>query len=146
MKTGPLISPPLFRKFLLPRYKRVIEFYKSHGVKYICVDTDGNPEAVLPMMLEAGVDAIWPLERASDMDPIRLRKKFGKSLRLWGGVDKRVLSEGPAAIEAHLKTMIPLIREGGFIPTVDHTVPPDVSWENFQFYMKCKEKLLKNEL
>ena len=146
MKTGPLISPPLYRKYLLPRYKRVIEFYKTHGVKYICVDTDGNPEAVLPMMLEAGVDAIWPMERASDMDPIRLRKKYGKSLRLWGGVDKRVLSLGPEAIEAHLKTMVPLIQEGGFIPTVDHTVPPDVSWENFQFYLKCKEKLLRNEL
>ena len=146
MKTGPLISPFLYKKFIFPRYKRVIEFYKSHGVKYICVDTDGNPEAVLPMMLDAGVDAIWPLERASDMDPIRLRKKFGRSLRLWGGVDKRVLPYGPQAIEAHLKTMIPLIEEGGFIPTVDHTVQPDVSWQNFQFYMECKKKLLKGEL
>ena len=146
MKTGPLISPPLYRKFLLPRYKRIIAFYKSHGVRYICVDTDGNPEAVLPMMMDAGVDAIWPLERAANMDPIRLRQKYGRSLRLWGGVDKRVLAIGPEAIEAHMKTFIPLIKEGGFIPTVDHTVPPDVSWKNFQFYLACKEKLLKDEL
>jgi len=55
------------------------------------------------MMLEAGVDAIWPMERASDMDPIRLLKNLGNPVRLWGGVDKRVLSLGPEAIEAHLK-------------------------------------------
>jgi hypothetical protein len=142
----PLISPSLYKKFLFPRYKRVIDFYKTHGVKYICVDTDGNPEALIPMMLDEGVDALWPLERASDMDPVRLRKKFGKALRLWGGVDKRVLSTSPEAIKAHLKTMSPLIKEGGFIPTVDHTVQPDVSWRNFQYYMKYKEMLLKGDL
>jgi uroporphyrinogen decarboxylase len=71
-----------------------------------------------------------------------LRKRFGKGLRLWGGVDKRVLAQGPAAIRAHLREFIPLIEEGGFIPTVDHTVPPDVSWENFRYYMDLKRRLL----
>lgn len=40
---------------------------------------------------------------------------------------------------------IPLIEEGGFIPTVDHTVPPDVSWDNFRYYMDCKRALLEGE-
>jgi uroporphyrinogen decarboxylase len=97
-------------------------------------------------MLDAGVDAIWPLERSADQDPLRLRKKYGRSLRLWGAVDKRVLARGPEAIDAHLRTFIPLIEEGGFIPTVDHTVPPDVSWPNFQHYMESKVKLLRGEL
>jgi uroporphyrinogen decarboxylase len=83
------------------------------------------------------------LERASDQDPVRLRQKFGKSLRLWGGVDKRVLAQGPEVIDEHLRTMRPLIEEGGFIPTVDHTVPPDVSWDNFRHYMESKTKLLR---
>ena len=42
--------------------------------------------------------------------------------------------------------MRPLIAEGGFVPTVDHTVPPDVSWENFSYYMASKAKLLCGEL
>jgi uroporphyrinogen decarboxylase len=41
--------------------------------------------------------------------------------------------------------MIPLIEEGGFIPTVDHTVPPDISLDNFRYYMKQKQKLLRGE-
>ena len=85
MKTGPLLSPKLYREFIYPRLRRVVDFLKSHGVRYIAIDTDGNPEAVIPMMMDAGVDVVWPLERAADQDPVRLRKKFGRSLRLWGG-------------------------------------------------------------
>ncbi|WP_420644994.1 uroporphyrinogen decarboxylase family protein [Candidatus Leptofilum sp.] len=146
MKTGPLLSPKTYRTFIYPRLKQVIDFFKSHGVRYICVDTDGNPEKLIPMMLDAGVDALWPLERTADQDPIRLRQKYGRSLRLWGGVDKRVLTQGPEAIDAHLRTLQPLIEEGGFIPTVDHTVPPDVSWANFQHYLTSKAKLLRGQL
>jgi uroporphyrinogen decarboxylase len=145
MKAGPLLSPRAYKTFIFPRLKRLIEFVKSHGVRYFGIDTDGNPEDVVPLFMDAGVDILWPLERASDQDPVRLRQKFGKSLRLWGGVDKRILAEGPQAIDDHLHTMLPLIEEGGFIPTVDHTVPPDVSWSNFQYYMKSKEKLLRGE-
>jgi len=145
MKTGPLVSPRLYKQFFLPRLTRVVEFYKTHGVRYVAVDTDGNPEALIPMLMDAGVDIIWPLERAADQDPVRLRRKYGRSLRLWGGVDKRVLAQGKAAIDAHLREFVPLIEEGGFIPTVDHTVPPDVSWENFRYYMEQKEKLLRGE-
>ncbi len=144
-KTGPLLSPKCFSTFILPRLRRVIDFYKSNGVRYICVDTDGNPEAVIPLMMDVGVDAIWPMERAADQDPLRLRRKYGRSLRLWGGVDKRALAEGPAAIDAHLAELRPLIAEGGFIPTVDHVVPPDVSWADFRYYMESKARLLRGE-
>ena len=65
---------------------------------------------------------------------------------MWGGVDKRVLAQGKAAIDAHLRAMIPIVEEGGFIPTVDHTVPPDVPWAHFKYYMEQKDKLLRGEL
>ena len=146
MKTGPLLSPRTYREFIFPRLKRVIEYYKAHGVRYVAIDTDGNPEALIPLLLDAGVDVIWPLERAADQDPVRLRRKYGQSLRLWGGVDKRVLAQGPQAIDAHLRALSPLIEEGGFIPSVDHTVPPDISWPNFQHYLSSKQKLLCGEL
>ena len=146
MKNGPLLSPDTYRRFIWPHLKRAIEFWKSRGVRYIVIDTDGNPEPVLPLMMEAGVDAIWPMERAAEQDPLRLRKKFGRSLRLWGGVDKRELAKGPAAIDAHLRSLAPLLEEGGFIPTVDHTVSPDVNWANFQYYVGAKVKLLAGKL
>jgi uroporphyrinogen decarboxylase len=112
----------------------------------VAIDTDGNPEAVVPLFMEAGVDILWPLERASDQDPVRLRQKFGKSLRLWGGVDKRELAKDRAAIDAHLRSLRPIVEDGGYIPSVDHTVPPDVSWDNFRHYMEQKAKLLAGKL
>ena len=146
MKTGPLLSPETFRKFVYPHLKRLVEFFKSRGVRYVTLDSDGNAEPLIPLLMDAGVDAIWPLERAAGMDPLRLRQKFGKQLRLWGGVDKRELAKGPKAIENHLRELMPAIEQGGFIPTVDHTVPPDVSWDNFRYYMDTKIKLLEGRL
>lgn len=142
MKGGPLLGPQTYREFILPHMRRVVEFFKRQGVTYVAVDTDGDPTVLIPLLMEVGVDTIWPIERASDVSPMEWRKKFGKDLRLWGGVDKRVLPLGRKAINAHLREFIPLIEEGGFIPTVDHTVPPDVSWDNFRYYMDAKQALL----
>lgn len=142
MKTGPLLSPETYKKFIFPHMRRLVEFFKKSGVRYVMVDTDGNCEALIPLLLECGVDAIWPLERVAGMDPVRLRKEYGRDLRLFGGVDKTVIAKGPDAIDKHLSEMLLLIEEGGFIPTMDHLVSPDISLENFLYYMKRKKDLL----
>jgi uroporphyrinogen decarboxylase len=145
MKSGPLLGPDTYREFILPHMKRLCGFLRKMGVKHIAVDSDGNPTVLIPLLLEAGVDTIWPIERASDVSPQAWRKEFGRDLRLWGGVDKRVLATTRENIRAHLREFIPLIEEGGFIPTVDHTVPPDVSWDNFRYYLDAKRALLAGE-
>ncbi|HEX73195.1 MAG TPA: hypothetical protein ENN65_07765 [Candidatus Hydrogenedentes bacterium] len=145
MKSGPLLGPDLYREFIFPRLKRMVDFFRSHGVRHFAVDSDGDPTALIPLMMDAGVDVLWPIERAAGVSPMLWRKRFGRELRLWGGVDKRELAKGPEAIRAHLREFIPLIEEGGFIPTVDHTVPPDVSWDNFRHYMDGKMALLAGD-
>ena len=145
MKAGPLLGPQTYRAFILPHLRRMVDFFRSHGTTHFVIDTDGDPTVLIPLFLEAGVDTIWPIERASGISPQGWRKQFGRALRLWGGVDKRVLPRGPEAIKAHLREFIPLIEEGGFIPTIDHTVPPDISWDNFRHYMDAKRALLAGE-
>jgi uroporphyrinogen decarboxylase len=146
MKSGPLLSPDLYSRFILPHMKRLVAFLKGHGTRYVVVDSDGNTEPLIPQLLEAGIDGLWPLERAAnDTDPLMLRRKYGRSLRLWGAVDKRELAKGPPAIDEHLRSLVPLIEEGGFIPTVDHTVPPDVSLANFRYYLRRKADLLRGQ-
>jgi len=146
MKSGPLLSPGTYREFIFPRMKRLVDFVKGKGVKYVIVDTDGNSEPLIPSLMEAGVDGLWPIERASDdQDPLALRKKYGRDLRIWGAVDKREIAKGPKAISDHLRSLIPMVEDGGFVPTVDHTVPPDVSLDNFKYYMEKKQHLLRFE-
>ena len=136
---GPLVSPEMFRQFLLPPYRRFVAFLKGCGVKNVIVDTDGNFAPLIPAFLEAGVDGFGPIERAAGMDPRKLRAEFGKSFAMIGGIDKRVLKKGKRAVEAEVMSIIPpLIEQGGFIPTIDHSIPPDVSLHEFEEYLALK--------
>ena len=146
MKTGPLLSPDLYRQYIFPHMKRLVEFHKSRGVRYVIVDSDGNMGPIIPLLLDAGVDGIFPLERASEgNDPYDARKTYGKSLSIWGAVDKRELTKDHAAIDKHLMSLAPLLEEGGFFPMVDHTVPPDVSYDNFCYYIERKMQFLRGD-
>ena len=142
-KGGPLIGPELFRKFLLRPYKRIIERLRKAGIRYFWVDSDGDPEVIIPLWMEAGITCFWPLEQASGMDPVRLRKEFGKDLILCGGIDKMELAKGREAIDKELYAKIPpLLESGGYIPHVDHTVSPEISYADFLYYMDLKRKLI----
>jgi len=141
-KNGPLVSPEMFRRLFLPHYRRFVQFLRKHGVEVILVDTDGNPEVLLPLFIEADVDGFGPVERAAEMDPLDIRKKFGREICMVGGIDKREIAKGRAEIDAEINRLAPLIEEGGFIPTIDHAIPPDVSLENFEYYLEVKRKVI----
>ncbi len=96
--------------------------------------------------MEAGVTVTGPLEIAAGMDPVSLRKKYGKDLALWGGIDKRILAKDKKAIKEELMSKIPyLIEQGGYIPTIDHEAPPDISLENFMYYLSLKKKIAEGK-
>jgi len=70
-----------------------------------------------------------------------LRKTYGKRIRLWGGVDKMALIASRTAIDRELQRLLPVVEEGGFIPTVDHRVPADVPLDHYKYYMDKKREL-----
>ena len=140
--TASLISPDMFREFMLPCYKRVTEFIRSHGVDVIFVDSDGHVSELIPLWLEGGVNCIYPMEVAAGMDVVELRKQYGRDLLMTGGIDKRAIAAGGATIEAELERKIPVALEGGYIPHCDHSLPPDISWEAFCRYWERKKELL----
>lgn len=133
---GPLISPDLVRQYMLPRYKRVVEHLKGRGVPWVCLDSDGQIETLVPVWMDAGIDLIYPFEAAAGNDVVAMRKRFGRDLRMYMGIDKRILVAGPEAIDAELQRLCPLIEEGGFIPNIDHSVPPNVPYAHFQYFLK----------
>jgi len=138
---GPLISPAMFREFLLPNYKKVTAFLVEHGVELSWVDCDGNIEALIPLWLEGGVRGFYPLEVASGMDAGKLRKQYGQEIVMWGNVDKRALTEGKEAIDAEMARLAPVVEAGGFIPLVDHGVPDDVPYQSYLYYLAQRKKL-----
>lgn len=134
-KAGPLISPRMFRDFMLEPYKKVTSTFHEHGIHLIFVDSDGDSEPLIPLWLEGGVTGNYPLERAAGMDPVGLRQRYGQSLRLIGGIDKRAMKAGPAEIDAELSQVVPLVQDGGYIPWCDHLVPPDVPLDHYLYYL-----------
>ena len=140
---GPLISPKLFEEYILPHYKKTIHFLREHGVEIIMVDSDGDCRKLIPLMIEGGVNCLTPLEIASFMDPVKIREEFGRKLSIIGGIDKRALIKGGASIDKEVKKrVLPLVEEGGFIASVDHKVPYDVSFSNYLHYLNVLKKAL----
>ena len=141
-KTGPLLGPELARKYMLPRYRRVVDFLKSRGVEYITLDSDGDVTKLIPIWVDAGINILYPFEVQAGMDVLKVRKEYGRELRLWGGFDKRTLAWGPEAIDKEIERVAPLVQEGGYIPYPDHSLPPDVSFSNYCYYMEKIQTIL----
>jgi len=141
-KAGPLISPTMVRKFMLPRYKKITDLLHSYGVDVIYLDSDGNVEQLLPLWLEVGINRIWPFEVAAGNDVVAVRKKYGKDLIIAGGIDKRALIKGKKAIREEVISKVPfLLEKGGYFPSVDHVVPSDVTFENYCYYINLMREV-----
>lgn len=138
---GPMISPATFEKLMVPRYRRITEVLRKHGCDVIFTDCDGNISQLVPLWLEAGVNCMFPVEVAAGSDPIAMRDKYGKEILLLGGVNKRALIEGKEAIRKEMKRIEPYVKEGGWIPHVDHRTPPDVTFENYRYYLAMKREM-----
>jgi uroporphyrinogen decarboxylase len=139
--SGPIISPAIYEKIILPRYQRITDLLHKHGVFIIWTDCDGNIFPLLDIFLKGGINCMFPIEVRGGSDPVAMRAKYGDKLLLQGGVCKMALLSGPKAIEAELRRIEPEVRRGGFIPHVDHRVPADVTLENYKFYLKIKRQI-----
>jgi hypothetical protein len=135
-KTGPLLGPELVRRYMVPQYRRVTDFLRSRGVEFIALDSDGDVSALIPCWLDAGINILYPFEPQSGMDVLQVRRTYGQDLRIWGGIDKRVLAQGREAIDAELTRVAPLVAEGGYVPFPDHSLPPDVDYEDYCYFME----------
>jgi hypothetical protein len=143
---GLLCSPDTMREFLLPYYQQLIANVRRrqldpHRHLFIQVDTDGNAVPAIPVYQESiGMDSMVPFEVASNCDVVAIGRQF-PTLVMGGGIDKRVLAEGPEAIDRMVDRILPAMRaRGGYIPTCDHGVPEEVTLANYLHYRRrCLE-------
>ena len=131
---GPMLSYELFREFLLPYYRKVVPGIKKYGSK-VFVDTDGNVTDMIPWLQEAGIEGVYPLERQAGVDLVQIRKDYPDFLMM-GGYDKMVMSKGKTEMKAEFERLLPVMKSGGYIPSVDHQTPPEVSLENYRIYIE----------
>ena len=109
---GLMISPKLVSEFVIPGAKKLIDIAHSYGVK-IVYHSCGSIVDAIPLLIEAGVDAIHPIQaKAAGMQPDNLKEKFYGKVAFCGGVDTQDLlpfgtPEEVAAKVKELRTIIP---------------------------------------
>jgi hypothetical protein len=139
-KNGPIVSLDFFEKVVVPRYKRIGEKLRAHGIDLWYTDCDGDVRPLLPGFLDAGINCLFPYEVNSCVHPATLLADY-PGLRIMGGIDKLEMIKGKDAIKAYLESVAPLVERGGYIPFCDHRCPPDVTPENYLYYLDLKERM-----
>lgn len=140
-KNGSLISPRMFREFMAPNYRRIRQFCQQHNIPVVLVDSDGNIMELAALMLEAGVNAMYPFEVLAGNDVDELRREL-PGMAAIGGLAKESMAEGPEAVEAEMEKARRFIRKGRFIPGPDHFVQSHTSWEQYRHFMEALREVV----
>ena len=135
---GPMISQRTFEAFIAPYYRELVPRLQERGIP-LFVDTDGDVTKLIPWLEAVGARGVLPLERQARVDGMKLREKFPRFL-LIGHYDKMVMNQGDAAMRAEFERLRPLMKAGGFIPSVDHQTPPGVSLDQYRSYLRLLEE------
>ena len=131
---GPMIGEGHFNEFLVPYYKPLLARIKEMNALTI-VDTDGDVTLMVPWLEGVGVKGVLPLERQAGVDGMKLREQF-PNFALIGHYDKMVMPKGEEAMRQEFERLVPLMKTGAYIPSVDHQTPPGVSLEQYRIYLR----------
>ena len=124
-------SPELYRRLVKPYHKRACDWAHNKGI-YARLHSCGDVMSLVDDIIDAGVDALNPLEVKAGMDSIYLKQKYGDRLVLHGGINAVLWPERDRIIE-EIDRVVPVLKEnGGYIFSSDHSIPNNVSLENFR--------------
>jgi len=134
-KNGMFFSPPMYRELLMPYHQRIFSFFRQRDIP-ILYDTDGNVDQALPLLIEAGIDALRPLEAKCGNDVRVLKGKYGDRVALVGNMNVVELQKGKEAIYREVVSKLQVAkRGGGYVFCSDHTLPP-MSLENYRYALE----------
>jgi uroporphyrinogen decarboxylase len=140
-KNGPLVSLDFFNSVVVPRYRRIRKKLDQFGIHIWYTDCDGDIRPIIDGFLDGGINCMFPFEVMGSGHPGALLEKYDGRLTILGGFDKTKLIAGKKAIKSYMESLIPPVEKGGFIPFCDHRCPPDVTWENYLYYLDLKESI-----
>jgi uroporphyrinogen decarboxylase len=130
---GMMMSVPMWRRWLKPRLARIIAAAKAARPDVLVFyHTDGNATAIVPDLIEIGLDILNPIQ-SECMDPACLKREFGRDLAFWGtiGTQSTLPFGTPEDVRAEVKLRMETVGVGGGLllaPT--HMIEPEVPWEN----------------
>ncbi len=135
MQTGPMMSPQMYCEFFKPRHKILWNRAKELANVKIMLHCCGGVRELFPHLIEAGLDAINPVQiSCSGMDAAELKAEFGRDITFWGGgCDTRdILPNGtPVHVAEHVRRQAEILSPGGgFVFQQVHNILANVPAEN----------------
>lgn len=136
-RNGLFISPQSYRELLWPSHARIFRRMHEDGLPVI-LHTCGGVQEAIPMLVEAGVDCLQPLEAKAGLELGDLKRTYGDRLSFMGNVDVMVLrTNDKDAIRREVMGKLDSgTRGGGYVFHSDHSIPPEVTLDTYRF---CQE-------
>jgi len=139
-RNATLFAPRLYNELVWPAHKKIVDYQHEHGRQVIC-HSCGKIDVLIPKFIEAGFDAIQPLEAKCGQDVRELKKLYGGKIAFFGNIDIRKLSGTRKDVEEEVVSKIEVAKQGGgYIFHSDHSVPPTVSFENYCYAVELVRK------
>ncbi len=144
-RNGCLVSPGLFREFIVPHYKMLTRVLRDRGIDFAFVDSDGYVEGVIGLLEEAGINGLEAFEVRAGNDVLRVRDAHPDFI-IRGGLDKFAMdSSNERAAESEVENKLPpLLQEGGYFPGIDHGLPPTSRWRTYLAFMSRLHQVCGN--
>jgi uroporphyrinogen decarboxylase len=134
IQNGLLMSPAMWRKYILPRHQRLNKAIKTYNVKILYHSCGAIYPLIRPLIEEMGIDVLNPLQpRARWMDMPTIKREFGREIGFHGGVDlQKTLPLGTQAeVVAEVENLCKILgKGGGYICTSAHYIQADTPVEN----------------
>ena len=131
---GLMLSPELFRRFVMPGCRALVEQAHHYGKKVI-YHSCGSIAEIIPDLIAAGVDVIHPIQAlAAGMDPQDLKNRYGGKVAFCGGVDTQYLlvQDDPEPVRAKVRELRGIFPTGLIISPSHEAILPDVSPRNIR--------------
>ncbi|GAB4326126.1 MAG: hypothetical protein Kow0069_32430 [Promethearchaeota archaeon] len=137
----PMISPRTYRRHFLRPFKRFCRAVHRFGGK-VMMHSCGNVTELVPMLVEAGLDALHPWEPTAGMDVFEGKKRWGDRLAIVGNVPLELLSRGtPAQVDAHVRELVAACAPGGgYVISSQHSLLPSVRLENYLAMLRAARR------
>jgi uroporphyrinogen decarboxylase len=140
-KNGMLFSPRFFREYVMPSFRRYIALCHEAGSKFI-FHSDGDVSELLPLLVEAGVDCVQPLEARAGNDLRGLVPKYGDRISFMGNINTDVLAATREEIMEEIESKLPCaVSSRRYIFHSDHSIPPGVSLENYAYAVETARRM-----
>ena len=139
-RNGMLFSRQMWKDIVMPYQKRAVDWAHSKGIKFQ-LHSCGDIKAILPDLVDLGIDMLNPLEVKANMDLVKVKEEYGNKLALRGGFDARNWEYREKA-EAEIREKLPIaMKNGGYLFACDHSVPDTVSLEDYRFIVELVKKV-----